>query len=138
MVSVHKRSNSRFLLVASYHAPSPRRLSPSLPLYLTLASQQLHDNAGPVPDCAPDISGDLPAPGASPDDAEYDRFSIPSLADLGVEPLAKALKFRGGEREALARLERVMVSDDHDKEVKAVQRNKRSLICAAASVAGTR
>lgn len=73
---------------------------------------KLHDNAGPVPACAPDVSGDLPAPAASPDDAGYDRFAIPSLADLGVEPPAKALKFRGGEREALSRFETVMVSAD--------------------------
>lgn len=63
-----------------------------------------------MPPCAPDISGDLPPPGASPDDAGYDRFSIPSLDDLGVEPPAKALKFRGGETEALSRFERTMVS----------------------------
>lgn len=34
------------------------------------------------------------------------------MADLGVDPPAKALKFRGGEREALSRLEHIMVSDD--------------------------
>ena len=73
-------------------------------------SFKLHDNAGAVPACAPDISGDLPAPGASPDDAGYDRFAIPSLADLGVEPPLKALRFRGGEREALSRFQTVMVS----------------------------
>lgn len=71
---------------------------------------KLHDNAGPVPACAPDISGDLPPPAASPNDAGYDRFAIPSMADLGVEPPAKALRFRGGEREALSRFETVMVS----------------------------
>lgn len=71
---------------------------------------KLHENAGPVPACAPDISGDLPAPVASPDDVGYDRFAIPSMAALGIEPPAKALKFRGGEREALSRFEDVMVS----------------------------
>lgn len=76
------------------------------------APPKLHDNAGPVPACVPDISGDLPPPAASPDDAGYDRFKIPSMADLGVEPPAKALRFRGGEREALSRFEVVMVSTD--------------------------
>lgn len=73
-----------------------------------------------MPPCAPDISGDLPPPGVSPGDSAYDRFAIPSLDDLGVEPPAQALKFKGGEREALSRLESVMVSGWR------VRRDKRS------------
>lgn len=74
------------------------------------ALEKLHDNAGAVPECAPEISGDLPSPGTSPDDADYDRFAIPSMSDLGMEPPAKTSKFKGGEREALSRLETVLVS----------------------------
>lgn len=73
------------------------------------STQQLHENAGDVPPCAPDISGDLPPPSASPDDDKYKKFSIPSFKDLGVDKPEKDLKFKGGEREALARLKRVMV-----------------------------
>ena len=65
--------------------------------------------------CVPTIAGDLPPPGAPWDDlVDPERFSIPALfADLGVEQLAKELKFRGGEREALARLESIRVSEQH-------------------------
>ncbi|CAM9139565.1 unnamed protein product, partial [Hapterophycus canaliculatus] len=76
------------------------------------AFMKLHDNAGPVPACAPEISGDLPAPGASPDDSDYDRFAIPSMSDLGVEPPVGTSKFKGGEREALSRLESVLRRGD--------------------------
>ncbi|CAM9160349.1 unnamed protein product [Ascophyllum nodosum] len=73
---------------------------------------KLHENAGPVPLCVPTIAGDLPPPGAPSDDlVDPERFSIPTFADLGVEPPAKELKFRGGEREALARLESVMARE---------------------------
>ncbi|CBJ30497.1 cryptochrome 1 [Ectocarpus siliculosus] len=109
-VQVLIRGTSTLRNLQNYHMLMGKKQGTYLKTYG--AFLKLHDNAGPVPDCAPDISGDLPAPGASPDDAEYDRFSIPSLSDLGVEPLAKALKFRGGEREALARLERVMARED--------------------------
>eukprot|EP00904_Undaria_pinnatifida_P009785 jgi/Undpi1/5937/HiC_scaffold_2.g01211.m1 len=53
---------------------------------------KLHENAGPVPPCGPDIPGDLPPPGVSPDDAAYDCFAILSLDELGVEPPAQARK----------------------------------------------
>ncbi|CAM9681506.1 unnamed protein product [Ectocarpus sp. 12 AP-2014] len=109
-VQVLIRGTSTLRNLQNYHMLMGKKQGTYLKSYG--AFMKLHDNAGPVPDCAPDISEDLPAPGASPDDAEYDRFSIPSLADLGVEPPEKALKFRGGEREALARLERVMARED--------------------------
>ena len=69
----------------------------------------------PVTLCVPTIAGDLPPPGAPSDDlVDPERFSIPALfADLGVEQPAKELKFRGGEREALARLESIRVSEQH-------------------------
>lgn len=62
-----------------------------------------------MPPCAPDIDGNLPPPGSSLGDLDSGRFSIPTFDDLGVERPAKGLKFRGGEREALAKLERVTV-----------------------------
>lgn len=66
-----------------------------------------------MPPCAPDISDDIPPPGGGgkegDNNGDDDRFGIPTLEELGIEPPGKALKFKGGETEALARFESVMV-----------------------------
>ncbi|CAM9589101.1 unnamed protein product [Pylaiella littoralis] len=109
-VQVLIRGTSTMRNLENYHKLMGKKVGTYLKSYG--AFMKLHDNAGPVPACAPCISGDLPTPRASPDDAGYDRFAIPSMADLGVAMPAKALKFRGGEREALSRLESVMARED--------------------------
>eukprot|EP00903_Cladosiphon_okamuranus_P021749 g19997.t1 len=109
-VQVLIRGTSTLRNLQNYHKLMGKKQGTYLKSYG--AFLKLHDNAGPVPACAPDISGDLPPPAASPDDAGYDRFAIPSMAELEVEPPAKALRFRGGEREALSRFETVMARED--------------------------